>query len=71
MTVRRRPTAPPVDGAVDWGVAGQCLAVTTTDLLGGASEILAANTMGTSITANYDDSGTGVLSLTGSDTVVQ
>ena len=44
------------------------LTVTITNLLDGASEILAANTAGTSITASYD-SGTGVLSLTGSDTV--
>ena len=44
------------------------LTVTITNLLDGASEVLAANTSGTSITASYD-SGTGVLSLTGSDTV--
>ena len=36
--------------------------------MNGASEVLAANTAGTSITANYD-SGTGILTLSGADTV--
>ena len=36
--------------------------------MNGASEVLAANTAGTSITANYD-SGTGILTLQGADTV--
>lgn len=42
--------------------------VTITNLLDGAAELLAVDTAGTSITAAYDDS-TGVLSLTGADTV--
>ena len=42
--------------------------VTITNQLDGAAEVLAANTAGTSIVAAYD-SGTGVLSLTGADTV--
>ncbi|MEX2138898.1 MAG: tandem-95 repeat protein [Pirellulales bacterium] len=45
------------------------LTVLINNLLDGASEILAANTVGTSITASYS-SATGVLSLTGIDTVV-
>ena len=45
------------------------LTVLINNLLDGASEILAANTVGTSITASYS-SATGVLSLTGVDTVV-
>ena len=44
------------------------LTVTITNLLDGSSEVLAADTAGTSITASYNP-GTGVLSLTGSDTV--
>ncbi len=44
------------------------LTVTITNLQDGALEVLAANTTGTSITASYD-SGTGVLTLNGSDTV--
>ena len=43
------------------------LTVTITNLLDGTNEVLAANTLGTSITAIYD-SATGVLSLTGTDT---
>ena len=45
----------------------QSLTVRITNLLDGASELLAADTSGTSISASYD-SGTGELSLTGSDT---
>ena len=44
------------------------LTVTITNLLDGAAESLSANTAGTSITANYN-SGTGILTLSGSDTV--
>ena len=44
------------------------LTVTITNLQDGAFEVLAADTTGTSITASYD-SGTGVLTLSGSDTV--
>jgi hypothetical protein len=44
------------------------LSVTITNQLDGSSEVLAANTVGTSITASYD-SATGVLTLSGSDTV--
>ena len=44
------------------------LTITITNPLDGANEILAADTTGTSITASYD-SGTGVLSLTGADSV--
>ncbi|MEQ8786456.1 MAG: DUF2341 domain-containing protein [Pirellulaceae bacterium] len=44
------------------------LTVTITNLLDGAAESLSANTAGTSITANYV-SGTGVLTLSGADTV--
>ena len=44
------------------------LTVTITNLLDGAAESLAANTAGTSIVANYN-SGTGILTLSGSDTV--
>ena len=44
------------------------LTVTITNLLDGAAEILSADTTGTSIVASYD-SGTGVLTLSGSDTV--
>ena len=44
------------------------LTVTITNLLDGAAESLSANTAGTSITASYN-SGTGVLTLSGSDTV--
>ena len=44
------------------------LTVTITNLLDGANEVLAANTGGTSITASYN-SGTGVLTLSGADTV--
>lgn len=42
--------------------------VTITNLADGASEVLAVDTTGTSITANYDDT-TGELSLTGTDTL--
>src|SRR5205085_228998 len=42
--------------------------VTITNLLDGTSESLAATTAGTSISASYN-SATGVLSLSGSDTV--
>ena len=42
--------------------------VTITNLLDGANEVLAATTGGTSIVANYN-SGTGVLTLSGADTV--
>lgn len=42
--------------------------VTLTNLLDATAETLSVDTTGTSITANYD-SGTGVLTLTGSDTV--
>ena len=44
------------------------LTVTITNLLDGTAEVLAANTSGTSITANYV-SATGVLTLSGSDSV--
>ena len=44
------------------------LTVTITNLLDGAAESLSANTAGTSISASYN-SGTGVLTLSGSDTV--
>ena len=44
------------------------MTVTITNLQDGALESLTANTAGTGITAAYD-SGTGVLSLTGTDTV--
>ena len=44
------------------------LTVTITNLLDGATEVLAADTGGTSITANYNSS-TGVLTLSGTDTV--
>lgn len=44
------------------------LTVTITNQLDGAAEILSANTAGTSINASYD-SGTGVLSLTGAESV--
>ncbi|HBJ38105.1 MAG TPA: hypothetical protein DDZ51_25790, partial [Planctomycetaceae bacterium] len=44
------------------------LTVTITNLQDGALESLAANTTGTSINASYD-SGTGVLTLSGSDSV--
>jgi hypothetical protein len=44
------------------------LTVTVTNLMDGAAESLAADTTGTSITASYD-SGTGVLTLTGLDSV--
>lgn len=44
------------------------LTVTLTNVLNGAAEILSANTSGTSITANYT-SATGVLLLSGTDTV--
>jgi len=44
------------------------LTVTITNLADGAAESLAANTGGTGITASYD-SGTGVLTLSGNDTV--
>ncbi|MEZ5658212.1 MAG: cadherin domain-containing protein [Burkholderiaceae bacterium] len=44
------------------------ISVSISNLQDGAAESLAANTAGTSITASYN-SGTGVLSLTGSDTV--
>ena len=43
------------------------LTVTITNLLDGASEVLSADTTGTSISASYD-SGTGVLTLSGADT---
>ncbi len=46
----------------------QSLTVTITNLLDGAAESLNANTSGTSISASYD-SVTGILSLTGTDTV--
>ena len=42
--------------------------VTVTNLLDGTDEVLSANTSGTSITASYD-SATGVLTLSGSDSV--
>lgn len=42
--------------------------ITISNLLDGAAESLAANTAGTSITANYTP-GTGILALSGSDTV--
>lgn len=42
--------------------------VTITNLLDGSAEALAATTAGTSISANYT-SGTGVLALTGTDTI--
>ena len=45
------------------------LTVTITNQLDGANETLSADTTGTSIVAAYD-SGTGILSLTGSDTVL-
>ncbi|MCA9036957.1 MAG: hypothetical protein KDA91_17600, partial [Planctomycetaceae bacterium] len=44
------------------------MTVTISNLLDGAAESLAANTTGTSITASYD-SGTGVLTLSGTDTI--
>ena len=44
------------------------LTVTITNLLDGASELLSADTSGTSISASYDG-GTGVLTLSGSDSV--
>ncbi|MFK7915470.1 MAG: Ig-like domain-containing protein [Pseudomonadales bacterium] len=44
------------------------LTITITNQLDGTAETLAANTVGTSIVATYD-SGTGVLALSGSDTV--
>ncbi|MGH8537584.1 MAG: DUF4347 domain-containing protein, partial [Gammaproteobacteria bacterium] len=44
------------------------LTVTTTNLLDGANENLSADTTGTAITASYN-SGTGVLTLSGADTV--
>ena len=44
------------------------LTATITNLLDGTDESLSANTTGTSITASYD-SGTGVLTLSGTDTV--
>ena len=44
------------------------LTVTITNLLDGADELLSADTTGTSISASYD-SGTGVLTLSGSDSV--
>ncbi len=44
------------------------LTVTITNLQDGAFELLAADTTGTNITASYD-SGTGVLTLSGTDTV--
>lgn len=46
----------------------ESLTVTVANLANGADESLAANTTGTNIAANYD-SGTGVLSLTGTDSV--
>jgi hypothetical protein len=46
----------------------QSLTVTITNVLDGAAESLSADTTGTSIAASYD-SGTGVLTLTGTDTV--
>ncbi|MEZ5729493.1 MAG: hypothetical protein R3E48_16775 [Burkholderiaceae bacterium] len=46
----------------------QSLTVTLTNPFDGVDESLTADTSGTSISANYD-SGTGVLSLTGADTV--
>ena len=44
------------------------LTVTITNQLDGTAELLLADTTGTSITASYD-SGTGVLTLSGSDTI--
>ena len=44
------------------------LTVTISNLLDGTSEVLTANTTGTSIVAVYD-SGTGVLTLSGSDSI--
>ncbi|MCA9009476.1 MAG: DUF2341 domain-containing protein [Planctomycetaceae bacterium] len=44
----------------------QSLTVTITNLQNGSNEVLAANTSGTSITASYNS---GILSLTGSDTI--
>ena len=46
----------------------QSMTVTIANRLDGALEVLAADTTGTSIVANYNP-GTGVLSLTGSDTL--
>ena len=46
----------------------QSLTVTITNLLDGTDEVLAADTTGTSISASYN-SGTGVLTLSGADTV--
>ncbi len=46
----------------------QSMTVTLTNPLDGVLETLAANTTGTSITASYN-SGTGQLTLSGSDTV--
>src|SRR5204862_2287 len=46
----------------------QSLTVSITNLQDGANEILAANTAGTAITAAYD-SATGVLTLSGGDTL--
>ncbi len=48
----------------------QSLTVTLTNRPDGAAEALAANTAGTSITASYN-SGTGVLTLSGADTVAR
>ena len=44
------------------------LTVTLANLLDGADEVLSADTTGTSISASYD-SGTGILTLSGSDSV--
>ncbi|MEZ5728889.1 MAG: cadherin domain-containing protein, partial [Burkholderiaceae bacterium] len=44
------------------------MTVTITNLLDGASEVLAANTGGTAITASYNP-GTGVLTISGADTL--
>ena len=46
----------------------ETITVTITNLLDGVAEVLAADTTGTSIVASYD-SGTGVLTLSGSDTL--
>ena len=52
----------------DFGSNMSSLTVTITNRLDGANEVLAATTAGTSITASYSSS-TGVLTLSGTDTV--
>ena len=44
----------------------QSMTVTITNIANGANELLAANTLGTSIIASYNN---GVLTLTGNDSV--